>query len=68
MSGWEHCKMVEDRLIYLGTQQPEEQVDHQTTESAAWDVVRDGGWELVAVVNDPETGELVHYFKRPRRN
>lgn len=68
MSGWEHCKMVDNRLIYLGAEEPENRVDDQLTENAAWSLVCDEGWELVAVVDDPETGELVHYFKRPRRD
>ncbi len=68
MPGWEHCKMVDNRLIYLGGSLLEEQVERNLTERGAWDQVCAEGWELVAVVNDPETGELVHYFKRPRQD
>ncbi len=68
MPGWEHCKLVEHRLIYLGAGPLEDRTDRHLTERGAWDQIRDGGWELVAVVNDPETGELLHYFKRPKKD
>jgi hypothetical protein len=66
MAAWEHCKMVENRLFYLGAGLLENRSDRHLSERGAWDQIRDEGWELVSVVNDPEAGELVHYFKRPR--
>jgi len=66
MAAWEHCKMVDDRLRYLGAGLLENRSDRHLTERGAWDQIRDEGWELVSVVNDPESGKLVHYFKRPR--
>jgi hypothetical protein len=66
MAAWEHCKMVDNRLNYLGAGLLENRVDRHATERGAWDQIRDEGWELVSVVVDPANGALIHYFKRPR--
>jgi hypothetical protein len=65
MAVWDHCKMVDNRLFYLGAGLLENRVDRHVTERGAWDQVHEEGWELVSVVPDPASGQLVHYFKRP---
>lgn len=67
MAGWDHCKIADNRLVYLGAGLLENRVDRHVSERGAWDQIRDEGWELVAVAADPESGQLVHYFKRPRQ-
>jgi len=52
---------------YLGAGLLENRVDRHVSERGAWDQIRDEGWELVAGAADPESGQLVHYFKRPRQ-
>lgn len=52
---------------YLGAGLLENRVDRHVNERGAWDRIRDEGWELVAVAADPESGQRVHYFKRPRQ-
>ena len=66
MAGWEYCKLVGSRIFFLGAGMFEDKRDLHLTERGAWDHLRDEGWELVYVVADPESGELLHFFKRPR--
>jgi hypothetical protein len=66
MQTWEHCKVVGNRLYYLGASILENRMDHKLSDRAAWDYIERERWELVTVVYDPEHNELVHYFKRPK--
>jgi len=64
-AGWDHCEISDNRLVTSGLL--ENRVDRNVSERGAWDQIRDEGWELVAGAADPESGQLVHYFKRPRQ-
>lgn len=65
MAKWEHSTLVENRIRFLGAGLFENRGDRHMTEAGAWDQMRDEGWELVSVIVDPKTEEIVHYFKRP---
>ncbi len=65
MQIWEHARLVGNRLMYLGAGLLENRADRHLTERGSWDEIEKEGWELVAVVPDPDAGGLIHYFKRP---
>lgn len=62
---FEHCKLVGDRITYLGRNGVfEDRRDRTLGEFQAWDRLEKDGWELVSVVIDAE-GQQVAFFKRP---
>lgn len=66
MQRWQHCKLEGNRVSYMGASGVfDNKSDAHLSPRTAWNKLEVEGWELVSVVNDPESGELVHYFKRP---
>lgn len=65
MQTWEHSKLVDNRLVYLGAGLLENRADRHLTERGSWESIEAEGWELIAVVPNSEAAGLIHYFKRP---
>ena len=62
---FEHCRLRGSRIVYLGRAGAfEDKRDRVANEFRAWDYLEKEGWELVAVVVDPD-GCQIAYFKRP---
>ncbi|HLF25136.1 MAG TPA: hypothetical protein VJG32_02270 [Anaerolineae bacterium] len=62
---FEHCRLAENKIAYLGrTGLFEDKGDSTRGEANAWDHLEKDGWELVSVVAD-KSGQHVAYFKRP---
>ncbi len=66
MQEWEHCKLVDGTVTYLGARGLlADKRDRHLSEAKAWDELEKEGWELVAVVIDPEE-KFNYFFKRPK--
>ena len=62
---FEHCRIVGDRIEYLGrTGLFEDKSDRTGGEFKGWDWLEQQGWELVTVVV-AKGDQHVPYFKRP---
>jgi len=65
MPKWEHSTLIGNKIQFLGAGLFEDKGDRHLSEVGAWDQIREEGWELVSVIVDPKSQEVVHYFKRP---
>jgi hypothetical protein len=64
MSKFEHCRLVGNRIKYLGrTGLLDDKKDTPLSEKRAWNRMERDGWELVSAVTNQE-GEIEFYFKR----